>query len=332
MVLLALLLLAACTPGDDTSSPPDDSAPVEDTAPPACAPPDADPQPDREDHPSDGWRWTKLGVLFEDTEALGYGDGDLAPTMVDTGEGLHLLFTRQRGSDQQLWVTTSADGAAWSEPVQATGLEAGSTDYTGLLYEQGRFSLWYGSGSIDLAESDDGLAFTHRDTVLRVGDAGDFDSLSLLYPGPARRDGEIVLTYTGFDGAAYAIGTATSADDGATWVRAGLLLARDPDGWDNKAVAMPMPVFHDDGGWLWYGGYDTSVSNPGPYRVGLARIDASGVERVGVSLPLAESGSDAWSTRDPAVVPWGDGWLMVYAGMGDDGVYRLMRATSDVCP
>jgi len=31
------------------------------------------------------------------------------------------------------------------------------------------------------------------------------------------------------------------------------------------------------------------------------------------------------------VIHWGDGWLMIYAGMGDDGVYRLKWATSDVC-
>ena len=50
-----------------------------------------------------------------------------------------------------------------------------------------------------------------------------------------------------------------------------------------------------------------------------------------ISLPLTDAGVEAYSTRDPAVVPWGDGWLMVYVGMGDDGRYWLVSATSDVC-
>ncbi len=71
---------------------------------------------------------------------------------------------------------------------------------------------------------------------------------------------------------------------------------------------------------------DTVIADPGPWRVGKL-VDG---ERM-LSLPLTESGDEAFSTRDPAVVPWDDGWLMVYVGMGDDGRYRLMSATSDVC-
>jgi hypothetical protein len=332
MRLLFLLVLCSCKQPIDTGGAPVPGETGETGELRDCAPADSDPEPTREGHSADGWRWQKHGALFADGEPLDYGDGDLAPTLVDTGAGLHLLFTRQRGLEQELWASTSSDGETWSEPALSTGLEAGSTDYTGLLFDDGRFRLWYGSGSIDYAESDDGVSFEHQGTVLRTGDDGDFDSLSLLYPGPARRGEDIVLAYTGFDGAYYAIGSASSADDGVTWRRDGLLLERDPEGWDNKAVAQPMLAYDDDGAWLWYGGYDISVSNPGPYRIGLARLDAAGaVERVGVSLPLAESGPDAWSTRDPAVLPWGDGWLMVYAGMGDDGSYRLMRASSDVC-
>lgn len=151
MRLLALLSLCACAPKDDTglgdtrgeTDQTGDTQVVRD-----CAPADVDPEPTWEGHLSDGWRWAKQGALFEDSEALAYGEGELAPSLVDVGGTLHLIFTRQRGLDQDLWVSTNADGEGWSEPVAATGLEPGSAGYAGLLYDQGLFQLWYGSGNI----------------------------------------------------------------------------------------------------------------------------------------------------------------------------------------
>ncbi len=332
--------LLACAPKNGDKEPGDggvaDEGAAEDTAAqpgdsgdpsPRCAPPDPDPAPTREGHPSDGWRWTKQGVLFPDGDPVASGDGDLGPTLVNTGDGLHLVYTRQQGSTQTLWWSTSDDGLVWSSPEAATGIEAGTGDTPSLLHDGDGFRMWYGSGSIDHATSPDGRAFSPTGTVLRTPDAGDFASLSLIYPRAIATDGGLDLYYTGFDGARFAIGLVESIDDGGIFGVPSLVLERDEEGWDNAAVAMPMPVDLDGARLLWFGGYDTATTNPGPWRVGLLR----GGERR-VSLPLAEEGPDAWSTRDPAVVRWGDGWLMVYVGMGDDGVYRLMAASSDVCP
>jgi hypothetical protein len=320
---LLLLVLAACNPGDDTG-PTTHAGETGDTAQPRdCQPAEPEPEPTREGHPSDGWRWTKLGALFEDGDALGYNEGDLAPSVVDTGAGLHLLFTRKLGVDQRLWASTSADGVSWTDPAPVTGLEEGSGEYASLMFEDGGFRLWYGSGTIDYATSADGVEFEHVETVVSPGDG----QLSLLYPGIVRGDEALELYYTAFDGASFSIHKTTSEDDGETWSEGSLELDRDPHGWDNTSVAMPMAVQRGAARHFWYGGYDTSQTNPGPWRVGTLGED--GQRRV--SLPLAESGHDAWSTRDPSVIPQGDGWLMIYGGMGDDGVYRLMSARSDVC-
>ena len=84
---------------------------------------------------------------------------------------------------------------------------------------------------------------------------------------------------------------------------------------------------------MWYGGYDLSVTNPGPYRVGLAEsLDGLTWEKRGVAVELAEAGADAWSTRDPAVAADERGYIMLYVGMAPDRVYRLLRAEADVCP
>jgi len=336
-----LLLVVAC--GDDPVDPTDGSSsdgPVTtgDTGSAitddsgtsgACSPPDEDPAPTRDGHPTDGWRWTSLGTMFPDRAGLGPTDGDLSPTLVDTGDGLHLLYNRQDGNGWSLWASTSTDGLSWTDPVPVTGL-GDDVAYPSLVYRDGTFHLFHGSGSVAYATSTDGVSFTPVDTVFRTPDAGDFASLSMLYPHAMVDDaGAVELWYAGFDGQRYAIGRASAPSAGEVVTGGSVYLERDPKGWDNTSVAMPMVVDHEGVRHIWYGGYDTVIANPGPWRVG--RLDTVTGERL-ISLPLGEAGVDAYSTRDPAVVPWGAGWLMVYVGMGDDSVYRLLSATSDVCP
>jgi len=326
-----LALLAACTPpksdGDTTGPGADDTAGAGDRD---CSPPDAEPVPTAEGHPTDGWRWQRRGPLFDDGTLFAggtpaYGDGALSPTLVDTGDGLHLLWMQQEATSSTLWASRSADGSSWSPPEPVTGLDGES--YPSLVHDGERFQLWVGSGSVAHATSDDGVAFTPGETVLRPGDAA-FDTVSLLYPHAARTDAGIELWYTGFDGARFAVGQAACDATATACTGAGPDLERDPEGWDNTAVAMPEVVHHGGDVHTWYGGYDTVIANPGPWRVGWLGPDGQRL----LSLPLTDSGTEAFSTRDPAVVPWGDGWLMVYVGMGDDGIYRLASATSDVCP
>jgi len=306
-----------------------DTASTDTGTAPACSDPDAAPGTTPDGHPLDGWRWAPQGPLFAERKGVAPYDGDLAPTLVDTGSGLHLLFNRQEGTQQSLWASTSADGEAWTEPVPVTGL-GDDVAYPSLVFHDGVFHLYYGSGSVGYATSVDGVDFEPGDTVLRTPDAGAFASLSLLYPHAVVADDDTVdLWYAGFDGARYAIGRAEAAGLGEVATGGALELERDAAGWDNTSVAMPEVVEADGVRHLWYGGYDTVIANPGPWRIGM--IDPVTGERR-ISLPLGATGEDAWSTRDPAVVPWGEGWLMVYIGMGDDAIYRVLSATSDVCP
>lgn len=332
---LLLALLIACTdPGkaEPDSGPPADTGADEDTDGSEgrdCSPPDADPAPTAEGHPTDGWRWQRRGALFDDDTLfagaeVGYNEGALSPTLVDTGAGLHLIWMLKTGVETTLWASTSQDAETWTAPIAVTGLDGES--YPSLVHDGAGFQLWVGSGSIAHATSTDGVDFALGETVLRAGGAS-HDTVSILYPHAVQTDAGIDLWYAGFDGARFAIGRADCDAAATTCAGAGPDLERDAEGWDNAAVAMPEVVHHAGQVHTWYGGYDTVIADPGPWRIG--RLDADGARRI--SLPLTESGVEAWSTRDPAVVPWGDGWLMVYVGMGDDGVYRLVSATSDVC-
>ena len=288
-------------------------------------------------YPLDGWLWERHGVLWEPPAGTGSGAGDLAPSLVAVGPALHLFFTRKAGTTHRIHHASSPDGVAWTVgDVPATGLgDDAVVAYPAALHEGGRFRLWYGSGSIDLAESLDGDAWTLvTESVLRVGASGAFDGLSVLYPAILHDADGYRLYYTGFDGAQLAIGRADAAD-GVAFTRAQTTpvlergAAADPD---NHAVAQPCAVRAGAVVLLWYGAYDTAQSNPGPYRVALATsADGLAFTKRGVTLDLGASGADAWSTRDPTVLRTADGWLMVYAGIGDDGRYRLMRATSRTC-
>jgi hypothetical protein len=295
-----------------------------------CDAPAAEPGLDREGNPADGWNWQRLGPLWSDTEAFAYNQGHLAPSIVQFEGEMLLLFTRQVGPEQTLWSARSTDGRVWSTPELVTGLEESGGSYPSLLVYQGELRLYYGSGSIAWATSTDGRDFSPQGSILRPGPSGRFDAVSPLYPHAVEEVGEdgdvLALYYTGFDGARFAIGRAESVDGGETWSSGELHLERRADAWDNAAVGMPRAHTVGEERLLWYGGYDTIIANPGPWRIGLKTGDTRSV-----SLPLTAEGTEAYSTRDPALLPYQGGWLMIYAGMGDDGIYRLHAATSSVC-
>jgi predicted GH43/DUF377 family glycosyl hydrolase len=303
---------------------------------PLCQLPLAAARPDHK-YQMDGWSWTKSGVLIETPADTGAMDGYLAPSLVRVGQGCALYFTVKQGMEHSLMVSLSDDCSAFAPPSPVLGIQGA---YPSVRFEDGRYRMWYGGGNIDLAESDDGISFQDiPDSTFWPGEPGDFDGLSLVHPNVAKTLGHeagYTMYYTGFDGADYRIGRAKS-DKGLTWTR-------DPDQpvlspvkpWENRAVAAPMvTTLETEQGLrylMWYAAYDTSVTDPGPYRVALATSEDGLIwKKEGVSLDLAPSGPDAYSTRGPAVLKLNHRWLMVYCGLGDDYIYRLMSASSTAC-
>lgn len=305
-----------------------------------CLPPDANTQT-REGQPSDGWRWTKGGRVFPnmDEADIMANDGDFSPSLIsEPGGGYRLYFARRRSRTFELWTSTSADGETWSDPERLMGL-MGENYPAALRQADGSVRLWFGSGSFDVATSQDGVTFTDQQRrILTPTQVGSFAQTSLIYPEvrPSLAGDGYRMWFTGFDGQQLSIGTAYSPD-GVSWTpeASPVLTRREAGDFDNKAVGQPEVHLTSDALYMWHGGYDTSNTDPGPWRIGLSRSsdDGSTWERVGVSLPLAETGDDMWSTRDPAVIKKSDGsgWLMVYVGMRNDSVYRLLTATSDAC-
>lgn len=304
-----------------------------------CVPPDTDVST-REGQPSDGWRWRKGTRVFPNNdESFEAGDGDFAPSIITEGEGYRIYFARKRAQGFSLWTaTTLDDGDTWSEPVNVMGLE-GQNYPSAIRQADGSVRLWFGSGSFDVATSQDGVNFTDQQRrILTPTQVGGFAQVSMIYPDVVASDAGngYQMWYTGFDGQQLRIGTAFSAD-GVAWTPLGqaVLERRGGEGYDNQAVGQPEVRRIGSSLYMWHGGYDTSNTDPGPWRIGLAVSEDDGTtwSRAGVSVPLAANGDDMWSTRDPAVIPKADGsgWIMVYVGMSDDSKYRLLTAQSNAC-
>jgi predicted GH43/DUF377 family glycosyl hydrolase len=351
---LALLQPACSTSssssGAEVDAGPDDAAVAADTGPEvgepadaageeagaACTALNADAGVGPGGYALDGWSWKRQGIVLQDSAATAQQDGYIAPAAAVVGNTVHLWLTRKQGTTHRIHHSTSTDGAAFSAPVEVTGLAGDNTMYPSVIHDDQGYSMWYGSGLIDRAQSQDGVSWTMvAQGVLKTGADGEFDDLSLLYPSVIRTASGYVMYYTGWNGGPFAIGRAESGD-GTTWTRepqGPILEAGSAAEFDNHAVAQPCAVVSGSSVLLWYGGYDTSKANPGPYRVGLAQSeDGHAFQRSGVTLDLAASGQQAWSTRDPAVVRWNGGWWMAYVAMGDDAIYRIAVATSDTCP
>ena len=320
-LLLCLVVVAGCGQGDP------DAAEAAPSGAGTCRP------------AAEGWSFEKLGPVRGLPEPAAAGEGALSPAVVVHGDVLHLWYAEKTAaSGYAMMHAESRDGGAtFAPPARVTGLAAGTiAAYPSVWLEGDTFQLLYGSGSFKRASSPDGVHFTLAPTsVMTAGtDPARFDGRSILYPSVVHDAGVATLFFTGFDGQRLRIGRATAGADGR--------FSPDPplpvidvgaaSAFDNRSVAQPHVARVGSRWWMWYGGYDTAAANPGPYRIGSAS-SADGItwEKHGVALQLSAQGTDAWSTRDPALVVARGRWLMFYVGMGDDGRYRLHRAASDVC-
>lgn len=298
-----------------------------------CKPMHAE-QKTREGQPADGWNWNRQGRVFEKEMKLKPNEGDFSPSVVRAVDSFRLYFARRRGQAFTIWTARSEDGVDWEDPEEVQGLEG--PHYPTALFEDGKFRIWFGSGTIDSAESVDGIHFKNQKRgVLRPKDIeGDWAKLSLTYPHVFRTETGYRMYFTAFDGVTLRIGEANSSD-GLVWSAEGTfkLEGTQNGGFDHTSVSGASVLLHEGKWWMWYSGYDTSKTKPGPWRVGLATsTEGTNWTREGVSMALSKDGDDAWSTRDAALFfDKSKTFSMVYVGLSKEQHYRLLLATSDTC-
>lgn len=248
----------------------------------------------------------------------------VAPSLVVYQDELWIFYSQREGLKDSIALIRSSDGETWSAPETITDLDSFSDIMNiNVTVQDGTFIAMIGGGRIGQAISSDGRSWEVTGT--QIIPTGDFDSYGQLYPSLSANGEQ--LWYTGFDGQAYAIGHAALIY--GVWSNEEKVMEADSSSpFENRAVGQ-LSIFEDDTGYVaWYGGYDTSQTDPGPWRILTARSDDgfNWSERT-LALDLQSEGEEAWSVREPSVVQRNDTLWMAYIGMGDDGEYRLRMAS-----
>ena len=118
---------------------------------------------------------------------------------------------------------------------------------------------------IALAESTDGINFTHKADVVMAGAAGTPDSNMASFPGVWYENGTYYVVYEAVGHASSqrgAIGLATSTD-GITFTKQGIILDYAPNTWEAANIGTPS-LYKENGIWyLFYHGSDYNVCQIG---------------------------------------------------------------------
>ena len=145
--------------------------------------------------------------------------------------------------------------------------------------------------------------------VLSPGAPGEWDSSDVLNPSVGYHDG-FWNFYSGFDGAVWSTGVATSGN-GVAWKRWGRVLAPDPNSWDRGYIAANGSALWRNGEFLyWY----EAGEHEGPKRIGLARSTDGRHFRKDPQPVLDVGPYRSWDERavaDPYVIEI-EKWLYMY--------------------
>jgi predicted GH43/DUF377 family glycosyl hydrolase len=162
--------------------------------------------------------------------------------------------------------------------------------------------------------------------VLSRGAPGAFDSHDVLNPAVVARDGLQYNFYSGFDGATWRTGLATSRD-GIEWQKQGVVLAPDAGTWEANYIAANGSALLVDGRfWYWYVGGSKELP-----KLGLARSH-DGRTFTKERDPVLDTGPrGSWDERgvaDPYVIRSGAYFYLFYLGQDRARRQRLGVARS----
>ncbi len=249
---------------------------------------------------ADGRTWTKHGAVLSPT--LPNESFDVAYPTVALVNGVYWMwYVGYDGfSTYRIFAATSPDGVSWTKHgvVIDLGLvgsqDSASVAYPFVLYDNGRFDMWYtglssfsppGNAAIMFATSSNGLNWTKEGVVLSPGSAGSIDAYSVFTAGVVKDGSTFVMVYMGQDADTTPRLLWAVSSDGMAWSKVGIALAPDPPAEDTVGGADP--VILPDGTWMVYYGVrnytsdiqiylaasrnvTSSPPSPSPSRVGLA--------------------------------------------------------------
>ncbi len=160
--------------------------------------------------------------------------------------------------------------------------------------------------------------------VLKLGPAGEWDSVDVLNPSVVRHGGILYNLYSGFDGKTWRTGLAASSD-GQTWTKVGRVLSPGPAAWEGAAIAANGSAFvYGDEFLYWY-------QAGTPPSIGLAR-SRDAIRWTKAPDPVLRPGPrGSWDERgvaDPYVIKVEGRFYMYYLGQDRARRQRLGVARS----
>jgi sucrose-6-phosphate hydrolase SacC (GH32 family) len=235
--------------------------------------------------------WDKQGVVLEEPGVNHQND----PSVVRVGDVWWMFYTRaEHGISDEIAAATSPDGLHWERrgvvlaPGEGTAWDSLIVGRPSVLYEEGRFRMWYdGCGlksgevrptsdkpeallavatgrAVGYAESDDGLTWKRHGTAPIYGEGAGALHVSHIADG-------YVMLYESHAGTRWA-----SSRDGLTWSARGILAATSGGEADRGGHVTPF-LLAENGRWQLFVG-----SNSGDWSKNwIGRVEVERVEVMG---------------------------------------------------
>jgi uncharacterized repeat protein (TIGR01451 family) len=278
------------------------------------------------------------GGSWDDDDAWG-------PAVLKEEGSYKMWYTGDDGSNpSRIGLATSTNGITWTKSLSNPVLSPSQTWETNgvsgasVISDSGLYKMWYTGfdsswvARIGYATSPDGINWTKygSNPVLSVGASGSWEDEDVSEPTVIKEGSTYHMWYTGYDGATYRIGHATSGD-GINWTRDPANPVLDigpPGGWDWLDVYGPSVVAYNDVYLLWYSGETLPLA----WQTGYA-LSSNGSDwtRKGMLIPEGAPGTfDADSADYASVIVDGTGFKVWYSGY-DGSTYTIGYATAEVC-
>jgi len=220
----------------------------------------------------DGVHWTGPRIVLEVDPGIEWEKSDVnRPHVLKVGNTWYMWYTGQNRERQRsaIGLATSRDGLHW-ERIEANpvleptgGWEKNSIMCPHVLYESGKFRMWYSAGemyepdAIGYAESEDGIHWRREPSNPVLRPAGGWESDRVTAACIVPRENDYLAFYIGFaEGFEKAqIGMARSADGIHNWERYPrnpIIKPGPPGSWDDCNVYKPYVIYFRGQWYLWY--------------------------------------------------------------------------------
>jgi predicted GH43/DUF377 family glycosyl hydrolase len=240
---------------------------------------------------ADGVHWTAPRLVLEHDLAIAWEKDDVnRPYVLNASGTWYMWYTGQNRAEGRsaIGLATSSDGTCWERvgphPVleAAGGWEKNSVMCPHVLYEGGRFRMWYSGGemyepdAIGYAESEDGIHWRREATNPVLCPARGWDSDRVTAACIVPHEGAYLAFYIGFAQGFEDthIGLARSVDGVRDWQRypGNPILGPGPAGaWDDCNVYKPYVLPFRGRWYLWY---NASRRSDRREQIGLATASA----------------------------------------------------------